>query len=237
MKVRRWMKKTILTFGMILGLGIVGGATVSADEVHTVTADDTLSTITFNKYGNLDSMFKLAKVNNIADLHLIYDGEALTLPDTLDNVTLTDAELETYKAQLAGEAVGAVVVEEAAVETTTPEVPQEAVAAPVEVAEAPVQETYTEPVVEETYVAPVETTPTVATSSSAKEWIAQKESGGSYTAVNASSGAYGRYQLMSFNLKYGSSPEGQERAADEYVASRYGSWEAAQAFHMANGWY
>ena len=71
---------------------------------------------------------------------------------------------------------------------------------------------------------------------SAKEWIANKESGGSYTASNPS-GAYGRYQLMQFNLKYGTSPEGQERAADEYVASRYGSWENAQAFWLAHNWY
>lgn len=76
----------------------------------------------------------------------------------------------------------------------------------------------------------------VVQSSSAKEWIANKESGGSYTASNPS-GAYGRYQLMQFNLKYGTSPEGQERAADEYVASRYGSWEAAQAFWLAHNWY
>ena len=63
---------------------------------------------------------------------------------------------------------------------------------------------------------------------SAKEWIAQHESGGSYTAYNPS-GAYGKYQLMPFNMKYGTSPEGQEKAADEYVMVRYGSWENAKS--------
>lgn len=94
-----------------------------------------------------------------------------------------------------------------------------------------------------TEVAPVVEQPTqpapmpVATqTSSAKEWIANKESGGSYTAYNPS-GAYGRYQLMPFNLKYGASPDAQERAADEYVASRYGSWEAAKSFWLAHNWY
>ena len=71
--------------------------------------------------------------------------------------------------------------------------------------------------------------------SSAKEWIAQKESGGSYTATN---GQYqGRYQLSASYLGGDHSQENQERVADSYVAGRYGSWEAAKAFHLANGWY
>ncbi|MBP1046517.1 LysM peptidoglycan-binding domain-containing protein [Enterococcus sp. BWM-S5] len=73
------------------------------------------------------------------------------------------------------------------------------------------------------------------TSSSAKEWIAQKESSGSYTATN---GRYiGRYQLDSSYLNGDYSAENQERVADQYVTQRYGSWEAAQAFWLANGWY
>ena len=71
--------------------------------------------------------------------------------------------------------------------------------------------------------------------SSAKEWIAQKESGGSYSATN---GRYtGRYQLDASYLGGDHSPENQERVADAYVAGRYGSWEAAQQFWLANGWY
>ena len=73
-------------------------------------------------------------------------------------------------------------------------------------------------------------------SSSAKEWIAQKESGGSYTASNPS-GAYGKYQLKSYNLKYGTSPAGQERAANEYVQNRYSSWDNAKSFWLQHGWY
>lgn len=69
----------------------------------------------------------------------------------------------------------------------------------------------------------------------AKEWIAQKESGGSYTAQNGI--YYGRYQLTNTYLNGDYSPENQERVADAYVASRYGSWVAAQQFWLANGWY
>lgn len=72
-------------------------------------------------------------------------------------------------------------------------------------------------------------------SSSAKEWIAQKESGGSYSATNQR--YIGRYQLDSSYLGGDHSPENQERVADAYVAGRYGSWEAAQQFWLDNGWY
>ncbi len=69
----------------------------------------------------------------------------------------------------------------------------------------------------------------------AKEWIAMKESSGSYDARN---GIYiGRYQLTNTYLNGDYSPENQERVADAYVASRYGSWSVAKAFWLANGWY
>ncbi|WP_156468603.1 LysM peptidoglycan-binding domain-containing protein [Streptococcus sp. DD10] len=69
----------------------------------------------------------------------------------------------------------------------------------------------------------------------AKEWIAQKESSGSYTAQNGQ--YYGRYQLTITYLNGDLSPENQEKVADNYVTSRYGSWTAAKNFWLANGWY
>lgn len=72
-------------------------------------------------------------------------------------------------------------------------------------------------------------------SNSAKEAIAQKESSGSYTATN---GKYiGRYQLDASYLNGDYSIANQEKVADQYVAQRYGSWDAALAFHNAHGWY
>ncbi|MBF0786916.1 MULTISPECIES: LysM peptidoglycan-binding domain-containing protein [unclassified Streptococcus] len=84
--------------------------------------------------------------------------------------------------------------------------------------------------------APVADTSTIAgDEAAAKEWIAQKESGGSYTAQNGI--YYGRYQLTNSYLNGDYSAENQERVADAYVANRYGSWLAAQQFWLANGWY
>ncbi|HGR7354776.1 LysM peptidoglycan-binding domain-containing protein, partial [Streptococcus pneumoniae] len=95
-----------------------------------------------------------------------------------------------------------------------------------ETVSAPVAET---PVVSETVVSTVS-----GSEAEAKEWIAQKESGGSYTATN---GRYiGRYQLTDSYLNGDYSAENQERVADAYVAGRYGSWTAAKNFWLNNGW-
>ena len=69
----------------------------------------------------------------------------------------------------------------------------------------------------------------------AKEWIAQKESSGSYTAQNGQ--YYGRYQLSLSYINGDLSPENQEKVANQYVVNRYGSWSAAKNFWLANGWY
>ncbi|HEU6660582.1 LysM peptidoglycan-binding domain-containing protein [Streptococcus pneumoniae] len=96
-----------------------------------------------------------------------------------------------------------------------------------ETVSAPVAET---PVVSETVVSTVS-----GSEAEAKEWIAQKESGGSYTATN---GRYiGRYQLTDSYLNGDYSAENQERVADAYVAGRYGSWTVAKNFWLNNGWY
>ncbi len=149
----------------------------------------------------------IAESNSISDINLIYSGQQLTIP--------TEGS-----AQVAAEPQAA--VQEAPVQTE-----------PVQAEQPVVQET----VQTETQAAPAvtETAATPASTSSAKEWIAQKESSGSYTATN---GRYiGRYQLDSSYLNGDYSAANQERVAEQYVTSRYGSWEAAKAFWEANGWY
>ena len=74
-----------------------------------------------------------------------------------------------------------------------------------------------------------------AEDAAAKEWIAQKESSGSYTAQNGQ--YYGRYQLTITYLNGDLSPANQEKVANQYVVSRYGSWSAAKNFWLVNGWY
>ncbi|HEX0879712.1 LysM domain protein [Streptococcus pneumoniae] len=116
---------------------------------------------------------------------------------------------------------------------------------PVAPVATPAPATYAAPAAQdETVSAPVAKTPVVSetvvstvsgSEAEAKEWIAQKESGGSYTATN---GRYiGRYQLTDSYLNGDYSAENQERVADAYVVGRYGSWTAAKNFWLNNGWY
>ena len=77
----------------------------------------------------------------------------------------------------------------------------------------------------------------VASSSeqAARDWIASRESGGSYTAQNGN--YYGKYQLSRAYLGGDYSAENQERVANSYVLNRYGSWANAKAHWLQNGWY
>jgi len=71
--------------------------------------------------------------------------------------------------------------------------------------------------------------------SSAKAWIANKESGGSYSARNSQ--YIGKYQLSASYLNGDYSAANQERVADKYVAQRYGSWEKAKEFWLSHNYY
>ena len=77
----------------------------------------------------------------------------------------------------------------------------------------------------------------VASSSeqAARDWIASRESGGSYTAQNGN--YYGKYQLSSAYLGGDYSAENKERVANSYVLNRYGSWANAKSHWLQNGWY
>ncbi|HCA4965654.1 LysM peptidoglycan-binding domain-containing protein [Enterococcus faecium] len=208
--------KTLL-FGTTLAAGAAFfmGTTAHADEAYTVQSGDTLSTISQKYVGDNSLINAIAESNSISDINLIYSGQQLTIP--------TEGS-----AQAAGEPQAA--VQEAPVQAEPVQAEQPVVQETVqtETQAAPVAETQPAPAVTETAATP-------ASTSSAKEWIAQKESSGSYTATN---GRYiGRYQLDSSYLNGDYSAANQERVAEQYVTSRYGSWEAAKAFWEANGWY
>ena len=208
--------KTLL-FGTTLAAGAAFfmGTTAHADEAYTVQSGDTLSTISQKYVGDNSLINAIAESNSISDINLIYSGQQLTIP--------TEGS-----AQVAAEPQAA--VQEAPVQTEPVQAEQPVVQETVQTEKqaAPVAETQPAPAVTETAATP-------ASTSSAKEWIAQKESSGSYTATNGR--FIGRYQLDSSYLNGDYSAANQERVAEQYVTSRYGSWEAAKAFWEANGWY
>ena len=195
--------------GVAAALAFLAPSLTFAQETttYTVKSGDTLSGIA-EKYNT--TVEKLAEKNKIKDIHLIY----------VDQVLVIDGEAPATSTASAATAE-APVVAPAATETTTYEAP----AASVTVAEETVATTETS----------ASTSTVSGSEAEAKEWIAQKESGGSYTATN---GRYiGRYQLTDSYLNGDYSAENQERVADAYVSGRYGSWTAAKNFWLNNGWY
>ena len=153
-------------------------------DSYTVKSGDTLSAIAT---ANNTSVEKLAELNKISDVNLIYVGQVLEVGEQKENKTETTPT------------------------TTTPET----------------NNTSTNTANASSGLS--------AEDAEAKEFIAQKESSGSYTAQNGQ--YYGRYQLTITYLNGDLSPENQEKVANEYVTSRYGSWSAAKNFWLANGWY
>ena len=180
-----------------------------ADETvtYTVKPGDTLSEIA-EKYNT--TVEKLAEKNKIEDIHLIFVDQVLVIEGTVPAATTYEAPAAT------GETIEETTTYEEITETTTYEAPAATTSTSYE------EESYTASTVS-------------GSEAEAKEWIAQKESGGSYTATN---GRYiGRYQLTDSYLNGDYSAENQERVADAYVAGRYGSWTAAKNFWLSNGWY
>ena len=196
--------------GVVALLAFFAPSLASAQETvtYTVKSGDTLSEIA-EKYNT--TVEKLAAKNNIKDIHLIFVDQVLVIEGTASTVAPAATTEETAP-------VATETVEEAPAATTTYEAP----AAPAPAAPAAESNTAAASTVS-------------GSEAEAKEWIAQKESGGSYTATN---GRYiGRYQLTDSYLNGDYSAENQERVADAYVAGRYGSWTAAKNFWLNNGWY
>ena len=200
------IKTTIAGVAALLAFFAPSLAAAQETVTYTFKSGDTLSEIA-EKYNT--TVEKLAVKNNIKDIHLIFVDQVLVIEGTASSVAPAATTEETAP-------VATETVEEAPAATTTYEAP----AAPA----APAAESNT-----------AAASTVTGSEAEAKEWIAQKESGGSYTATN---GRYiGRYQLTDSYLNGDYSAENQERVADAYVAGRYGSWTAAKNFWLNNGWY
>ena len=204
------IKTKLAGFAVVLAFLAPSLTFAQETKTYTVKPGDTLSEIaeTYNT-----TVEKLAKLNNIKNVDLIFVDQVLVIDGAAPV-----AETTTTEAPVA-EVEETPTVAETVVEETTYE----------ETYEAPASA----PAATESYSAPAATVS--GSEAEAKEWIAQKESGGSYTATN---GRYiGRYQLTDSYLNGDHSAENQERVADAYVAGRYGSWTAAKNFWLNNGWY
>ena len=176
--------------------------------VYTIQYGDTLGVIAKAIDVDVD---KLVEVNSIQNADLIIAGDELRISENKETVTV-----ETETGDVSSYDISEEVVE----------------VEPVAVEEEEYEVAYEQPQAEEV---PITYTDSEA---SAKEWIAQHESGGDYNAYNPAGGYYGKYQLNPTLVAYGASPAEQEIAAQKYVNERYnGSWVQAKAHWEENNWY
>ena len=207
------------------GVLFAGANSANASTRVTVKSGDTISELA--KTYNI-SMQSIKDANNIQDINKIYVGEVFDI-DNGDVQVVEPATTDTPAA--ATPSVTAPVQQATAPAAQAPAQP----AAPVQQATAPAAQAPAQP------AAPVQQAAAPATSSvsgsdaAAKDWIAGRESGGNYGAQNGQ--FVGKYQLSASYLNGDYSAANQERVADNYVTSRYGSWSGAQSFWQSHGWY
>lgn len=156
---------------------------------------------------NNTTVSSIQSLNSLQNIHLIFPGQKLVI-----NANNGDAAVSTQQsAQTTQQASQQQTPQQASQQQTTQQASQ--------------QQT-------------MQTTQQAVASSSeqaARDWIASRESGGSYTAQNGN--YYGKYQLSSAYLGGDYSAENQERVANSYVLNRYGSWANAKSHWLQNGWY
>ena len=178
--------------------------------VYTIQYGDTLGVIAKAIDVEVD---KLVEVNSIQNADLIIAGDELRISENKETITVETKTGDVNSYDISEEEV--VEVEPVTVE----EVVEEEVV-------------YEQPKAEEAPIAS-----TGGSEASAKEWIANKESGGDYNITNPTGKYIGRYQLDRSYLNGDHSPANQEKVAEEYVAERYGSWSKAKEHWQVKGWY
>ena len=202
--------KVALSIACAAGFTVAGAAAANADTV-TVKSGDTLSQIADE---NNTTVSSIQSLNSLQNIHLIFPGQKLVI-----NANNGDAAVSTQQS--------AQTVQQASQQQTTQQSAQTT-------QQASQQQTTQRASQQQT----MQTTQQAVASSSeqaARDWIASRESGGSYTAQNGN--YYGKYQLSSAYLGGDYSAENQERVADSYVLNRYGSWANAKSHWLQNGWY
>jgi len=260
MKLNKKALKLTATVAGAVALGTVA-TTVSAnaDSIYTVKSGDTLSGISCQFGHDYAFVDTLASDNNIANKNLIYVGQKLVIKDDGEITSATASQVaslpsasasstsqaQTDSASAASQASSTASDQASADSLAAAQSAAAASQAALQSQQAASQSAAATSTAYTTMAATSTTTSTSSTSSytsslssseeAAKEWITQKESGGSYTAKNGN--YYGKYQLSISYLNGDLSAANQEKVADQYVASRYGSWTAAQSFWESHGWY
>lgn len=215
-------------------LGFVGvTATAHADSIYTVKSGDTLSEISYECTNTIDNVNSLAQKNNISDVNVIYVGQKLYLSNNGSVTSATSEQVATTPAASSVTSAASSAVASSAASSATSTATSAASSQVASSATSTAQSSSTSTASSTTTTST--TSSTSGSEAAAEAWIVARESGGSYTASNGN--YYGKYQLTKSMLNGDLSAANQDKVANAYVASRYGSWVNAKAFWEANGWY
>lgn len=251
------LNKVLLSAATVVGFTAATAVAANADSV-TVQAGDTVSHIAARYNTTIE---EIQKLNNLENVNLIFPGQTIQVSGeatTTSTQTSTQTVAQTQTAQVAqaqqqaqaaaqaqqqaaqaqaeAQAQQQAAQAQAAAQAAQAQAQQAAQAQAAAQAQQQVAQAQTTTVAASTTATTATTTTTTSDDeAAAREWIANKESGGSYTVAN---GQYiGKYQLSASYLNGDYSAENQERVAESYVASRYGSWANAKQHWLSTGWY
>ena len=206
-----------------ISVGIMFAVTANVDAnakvKHTVQNGDTISGLSQQYHV---SQKKIQKANKGKDINTIYVGEVFVF----DGKGHVKIDKNSAKAPVNTNSSNA------NTQTTASAANTSSVAAPQATTQsaAPVQQAPSAPVAA---AAPAPAASAPVASNGTMDGIAQAESGNNYNARN---GQYiGKYQLSASYLNGDYSPAHQEEVAQQYAVSRYGSVQAAAAYHAAHG--
>ncbi|MFT8393857.1 MAG: LysM peptidoglycan-binding domain-containing protein [Liquorilactobacillus ghanensis] len=238
------IKKILLSAATVTGMMAVGTVAANADTV-TVKAGDTVSVLA-HEYGTTVDTIKQS--NQLQNENLIFVGQKLQINGTaattdqvapavrqpatsVQSSTPAPAATQTQQpAQSTQSSTPAAAQSQQPAQKTQSSTPAAAQS------QQPAQSTQSAPAAKQTQPATTTTNTTISLSdSSARDWIAARESGGSYTATNGN--YYGKYQLSRSYLHGDYSAANQDRVANQYVAAQYGSWQGAVNHWKEYGWY
>ncbi|CAH0416820.1 LysM peptidoglycan-binding domain-containing protein [Periweissella fabaria] len=241
------LKKMILTGTGLVAALISTGVVANADSVITVQQGDTVSKLALENNTTIEA---IVNANKLSNANLIFVNQKLNIPSAAQQAQQAPVQQVAQQAPVAKQAPVQQVAQQAPAQAAQQQAAQQAQQQAAQVAQQQAAQRAQQQAAQQQAAqqqaaqraqqqaaqqqAAAQQT-TNGSDAAAKQWIASHESGNNYNARNGQ--FIGMYQLSASYLGGDYSPANQERVANQYVQSRYGSWTNAKAFWQSHNWY